>query len=52
MHEIININWLLIAGVYIKCEIHIFAPPPFLIHIFSPKEIYYIEVVRAAGEKF
>jgi len=29
------------AGVYIKFEIHIFAPPPFLIYIFSPTEIYY-----------
>ena len=30
----------------------IFCPPPFLIYIFSPNEIYYIEGVRAAGEKF
>ena len=27
----------LTAEVYIKCEIHIFAPPPFLIHTFFPK---------------
>ena len=35
--------------VYIKFEVHIFAPPPFLIYIFSPTEIYYNEVVCAAG---
>ena len=34
----------------IKCEIHIFAPPPSWF-IFFPKDIYYNEVVRAAGEK-
>ena len=37
-------------GVYIKFEIHI--PPPFLIYIFSPTEIYVNEGVRAACEKF
>ena len=31
-------------------EIHIFAPRPFLIYIFSPNEIWYKEGVRAAGE--
>ena len=41
------------SGVYIKFEIHIFAPsPPFLNHIFGPKEIYYNGWVRAAGENF
>ena len=39
------------TGVYIICEIHIFAPPPFLIHIFAPAEIYHNEKVLAAGEK-
>ena len=39
-------------GVYIKFEIHIFAPPPFLNHIFPPKEIYYNGWVRATGENF
>ena len=39
------------AGVYIKFEGIFFAPPPFLIYIFYPNEIYYIEGVRAAGEK-
>ena len=39
--------------MYIKFEIHIFAPPPFFfIYIFSPSEIYYNQAVRAAGEKF
>ena len=38
------------SGVYIKREIHI--PPPFLDLYFSPKKIYYIEVVCATGEKF
>ena len=38
------------SGVYIECEIH--SPPPFLIHTFSPKDMYYNEVVRTAGEKF
>ena len=38
--------------VYIKFEIHIFAPPPFLIEIFAPNEIYYNEWMRAAGEKW
>ena len=38
--------------MYIKFEIHIFAPPPFLIHIFAPTEIYHKEGVRAAGEFF
>ena len=38
--------------MYIKCEIHILPPPPpFLIDIFSPNEISYNEVMRAAGEK-
>ena len=32
--------------MYINCEINFFAPPPFLIHIFSPEDIYYNEVVR------
>ena len=45
--NITKIIMLFQSGVYIKCEIHIFAPPPpFLIHIFSPKDIYYNEVVR------
>ena len=40
-------------GVYIKREIHFFAPPsPFLIHIFPPKDINNNDVVRAAGEFF
>ena len=43
---------LFTSGVYIKSEIHIFVPPPFLIYIFSPTEIYFIKGVRAAGEKF
>ena len=30
----------------------IFLPPPLLIYIFSPTEIYYYKGVRAAGEKF
>ena len=29
--------------VYIKFEYHIFAPPPFLIYIYFPNEIYYNE---------
>ena len=29
------------TGVYTKFEIHIIAPPPFLIYIFT--DIYYIE---------
>ena len=37
--------------VYIVFEIHIFAPPPLLIYISSPTEIYYNDGVRAAGEK-
>jgi len=43
---------LIFAGVYIKFEIQIFSLPPFLIYIFSPNEIYYNEVVRAAGGTF
>ena len=39
------------SGLYNKFQIHIFVPPPFLIHIFPPNEIYY-EGVCAAGEKF
>ena len=35
----------LIKGLYIKFEIHIFGPSPFLIYIFSPKKIYYNEGV-------
>ena len=41
-----------IPGVYIKFEIHIFAPPPFLSYIFSPTEIHYNQGVCAAEEKF
>ena len=40
------------TGVYIIFEIQIFAPTPFLIYIFYPTEIYYIEGVRTAGETF
>ena len=40
------------AGVYIKFEIYFFAPPPFLIYIFSPNENYYDEGVQIAGEIF
>ena len=40
------------TGVYIKSEIHIFAPPTFLIYIFSPTDIYYNEGVYVSGEKF
>ena len=43
---------LLHTGVYIKFEIHIFVPPPFLKYICSPNEIRYKEGMRAAGEKF
>ena len=32
-------GWKTKAGVYIKFEIHIFVPPPFLIYIFSQTEI-------------
>ena len=43
---------LLKSGVYIKFELHIFCPPPFLIYIFAPTEIYYNEGVCAAGDQF
>ena len=45
---------LIAAGVlmYNKFEIRLFAPPPFLIYIFSPNEIYYNEGMRAASETF
>ena len=41
---------MLKTGVYTKFEIHIIAPPPFLIYIFT--DIYYIEGTHAAGENF
>ena len=40
----------LATGVYIKLQIHNFAPPPDL--YFSPTEIYCYEGVRAGGETF
>ena len=39
------------SGVYIKFEIYILPPPPFLICIFSQNEMSNNEGVLAAGEK-
>ena len=45
-------KWIRKQGCILKFEIDFLPPPPFLIYIFSPNVIYYIEGLCAAGEKF